>query len=121
MSDELKPTRDDINAMRLKAFSTNSHDDRMAYYKACSGWFQDEDYRVLARAERDDALICAALEYSASLSNGFSASAHIAQDMKDGIFPSRSDRVDALANAIRALQTNPDALAAIKAKAEVRG
>jgi hypothetical protein len=64
-----------------------------------------------------DDLIIAALEVAAELSNGFSASSHIAQDMKDGIFPSRSDRVDALANAIRALKTNPEALTAIKAKA----
>jgi 3D (Asp-Asp-Asp) domain-containing protein len=45
-----KLTREQINALRLKAFASNSHDDRMAYYKACSGWFQDEDYRELARA-----------------------------------------------------------------------
>lgn len=48
-----KPTRDEINAMRLKAFASNNHADRMDYYKACSGWFQDEDFREL---ERDAAL-----------------------------------------------------------------
>ena len=46
----------EINALRLKAFATNSHDDRMAYYKACSGWFQDEDYRELERADEITAL-----------------------------------------------------------------
>ena len=51
-----KPTREQINAMRLKAFASNSHDDRMAYYKACSGWFQDEDFRELERAAERDAL-----------------------------------------------------------------
>ena len=44
------------------------------------------------------------LEAAAKLSEGFTAQSHIAQDMKSGIFPSRSDRVDAVAAAIRAMK-----------------
>jgi hypothetical protein len=46
-----KPNREEINAMRIKAFLSNLYADQMDYFKACSGWFQDEDYRELERAD----------------------------------------------------------------------
>jgi len=60
---ERKPTRAEINAMRLKAFRSNLDADKMDYYKACSGWFQDEDFRELDRAAERDALRAEALDW----------------------------------------------------------
>lgn len=48
----------EIDRLRLKAFSTNSRDDLTAYYEACSSWFQNRHYRKIA--------ICPQLEDAAN-------------------------------------------------------
>jgi len=57
-----KPNREEINAMRIKAFLSNLYADQMDYFKACSGWFQDEDYRELERADLHRAEVEAAVK-----------------------------------------------------------
>ena len=37
----------EVDRLRLKAFATNAHEDRLAYYKACSGWFQNRHTAAL--------------------------------------------------------------------------
>ena len=71
MTDAPKPTRDEINTMRLRAFKTNHPYDIREYYRACSGWFQDEDYRELDRADLSRDLVRAALERAATEADRF--------------------------------------------------
>lgn len=111
MSDAPKPNRAEINALRLKAFATNRHEDVMAYYKACSGWFQDEDHRVLARAEHEGALIRAALEAAATSARMAMVANADADEMTCSI----------CADEIRSLANDPEALAAIRKAVEGRG
>jgi len=41
----------EIDNLRLKAFKTNSEEDREAYFKATSIYFQDHSYRSLILAD----------------------------------------------------------------------
>ncbi|WP_323008972.1 hypothetical protein [Paracoccus sp. (in: a-proteobacteria)] len=56
---DLVAEEDRIDELRLKAFKTNSPDDRQAYFDATSKWFQDRWYR---RLDAERALSPAATE-----------------------------------------------------------
>lgn len=44
-------TEEQIDALRLQAFDTNSEADRAAYFEAVNQWFQDRHYRQIAHSE----------------------------------------------------------------------
>lgn len=50
---------DKIDELRFKAFKTNSQEDKMAYYREASAYFQDRHVRALIRAEPTHAQIMA--------------------------------------------------------------
>jgi hypothetical protein len=96
-----RPTREEINAMRLKAFHSNLHDDRMAYYKACSGWFQDECCRELERADLHRA------EVEAAVVRAIEAAAVKVEWEFNSM---RDEQIVWAHDDIRALASDPDAL-----------
>lgn len=97
---------EEIDALRIKAFQTNSENDRLAYFEAASRYFQDRHYRDM----RSRALIMSEL-----------AAKTVPVDLKEAILASNEWRDGGLIlphNADRIVSAISPILATLTAQAE---